>query len=441
MNTQAAVLVPEWERIDLLGACLAESRRGLMVPDAAQVKLGNLQREVTVLRREPPWLEMVERHGLDSLDQDIVAFALAPDAEPRLGWLFQTLQAGTPSAYPSAALMREMLGLDNSATASFQQHLESHAKLIRDGLIEVSGDDAFTPLRPTSRARFELLGWSFKRPAPPGSVEIIASGSLDDLVLPVHCMQALNEFLMWIKCRNTVVGDWGGRNVGGPIALFSGPSGTGKTFAAEALANALGWTLYRVDLGLLVSKYIGETEKNLNALFDAAQGENAVLLFDEADALFGKRGEVKEARDRYANMEVSHLLTRMERHQGPCLLTTNLRQGLDSAFARRFQSVIEFPRPDASARTQLWRLHLPPRAPIAQEVDCRILGESVNLTGGQIRNAALHAAYLAAGEADSINLSRIARAVWVELAKEGRERMLENLGVLAHHLPKEAYNA
>ena len=393
---QAEALAPEWDRIDLLGACLAASRRGESIVPATEERLGRLQRVIEELRREPPWQGVVARYGLDGIDQEIVAFALAPDAEPRLGWMFQALQAGVVSPYPTAALVREMLGLESRA-----------------GRIEASAADAYTSLRPTSRARAELLGWHCGRAAPIGAVAIRAAGTRDDLVLPRRCLHALDEFLLWVTCRETVVDRWGGRGCGGPVALFSGPSGTGKTFAAEALANALEWPLYRVDLGLLVSKYIGETEKNLNALFDAADGEAMLLLFDEADALFGRRGEVKD----------------------PCILTTNLRQALDPAFARRFQAVIEFPRPDPAARTRLWQLHLPPRAPLASEVDCRFLGESVSLTGGQIRNAALHAAYLAAGEQGPIDLSRIARAVWAELAKDGRERTRESLGAVAHYLP------
>jgi len=189
-----------------------------------------------------------------------------------------------------------------------------------------------------------------------------------------------------------------------------------------------------------VSKYIGETEKNLNALFDAAHGRDVVLLFDEADSLFGKRGEIKEARDRYANMEVSHLLSRIERHQGPCILTSNLRQHIDSAFARRFQMVVEFPMPDVAARGELWRLHIPVGAPLDGDVDPALLGKELSLTGGQIRNAALHAAFLAAGEASSINLTHITSAVWTELAKEGGEMITASLGKLAQYLPEEVAN-
>jgi len=186
-----------------------------------------------------------------------------------------------------------------------------------------------------------------------------------------------------------------------------------------------------------VSKYIGETEKNLNRLFDVAHGRSMILQFDEADSLFCKRGEVKEARDRYANMEVSHLLARIESHQGPVILTTNLRKQLDPAFARRFQVVVDFPRPDAAARTRLWQRLLPSRAPRDPEVDPAFLGASVNLTGGSIRNAALHAAYLAAGAGRPLDLGHVALAVWRELGKDGRELNPSDLGALAAYLPKE----
>jgi SpoVK/Ycf46/Vps4 family AAA+-type ATPase len=247
----------------------------------------------------------------------------------------------------------------------------------------------------------------------------------------------LREFVWWIHHRPVVVGEWGGGSCGGPVALFAGPSGTGKTFAAAVIAGELGWPLYRVDLGRLVSKYIGETEKNLNRLFDAAHGRPMVLQFDEADALFSKRGEVKEARDRYANMEVSHLLARIEAHDGPCILTSNLRRNLDAAFARRFQVVVDFLRPDATARSRLWSRLLPPRAPRAPGVDPEFLGAAVNLTGGGIRNAALHSAYLAAGTGTPISLAHVALAVWRELGKDGRDLALTDLGPLAPHLPRD----
>jgi len=273
--------------------------------------------------------------------------------------------------------------------------------------------------------------------APAGTSRIWSRARWADLVLPANCLCQLQEFLYWVRCRRTVVNEWGGEDSGGPVALFAGPSGTGKTFAASVLANELGWPLYRVDIGALVSKYIGETEKNLNSLFDAAHGQDMVLQFDEADSLFGQRGEVKDARDRYANMEVSHLLSRIEAHQGPVILTTNLRHHLDSGFARRFQVVVDFPRPDAAARAKLWRNSLPPAAPFFADLDPTVLGQAVTLTGGAIRNAALHAAYLAAGTGGAIGLSQVALSVWRELAKDGREVNPVDLGGLAQWLPVE----
>ena len=293
----------------------------------------------------------------------VLACAVAPEAEPRFGWIFQSLQPGTPQPYPTPALIQELLALDADTARHLATALAESGNLRRQGLIQMDGEDPYQALRPGPGVTARLLGRPRTESAPPGATRVTLTPSWDDLVLPPEQVTMLEEFLLWIKHRDRVFGDWGGHDCGGPVGLFSGPSGTGKTFAAAVLSTDLGWPLYRVDLGTLVSKYIGETEKNLNRLFDAAHGRAMVLQFDEADSLFSKRGEVKEARDRYANMEVSHLLARIESHRGPCLLTTNLRDNLDPAFARRFQVVVDFPRPDARARARLWERLLPPRAP------------------------------------------------------------------------------
>lgn len=435
-------LAPEWERIDLLGTILSESRAGRDITAEMERHLGVLQQSVRTLRHQPPWRRVVEECRLDMVDQDILACSLAPEAEPRLGWMYQSLQPGITSTYPTPALIRELFVVGAEESAAFGRRLSDRSPLISHRLIERPSPNIYSPIQASARACAALLGWS----APvaevlPGAVEATATVGWEDLVLPPHCIQSLREMMLWVTQRQRVFQEWQGRVTGGPVALFSGPSGTGKTFAAQVLANALARKLYRVDLGLLVSKYIGETEKNLNALFDAAHGRDIVLLFDEADSLFGRRGEVKEARDRYANMEVSHLLSRIEGHQGPCILTSNLRQHLDPAFARRFQMVIEFPRPDAAARGELWRLLLPRRAPCHQAVETALLGRELSLTGGQIRNAALHAAFLAAGDNTPIDLTHIARAVWTELAKEGGEMTTDSLGKIARFLPEETVNA
>ena len=429
-------LVPEWNRLDLLGFCLTAGRRGEKIGPSVQEQLRDEQKKVHILRKQSPWREVIHQYGLSHLDQEILVCALATEAEPRLGWMFQELQPGLSSPYPCPALMQELFVLDSEEARLFQQSLNATAPLFYHGLLEQSGGRPYLPLQPTSKSSAELLGWRKVMEAPPGTVPQETNATWDDLVLPEACMQALREFLLWITHRAKVVDEWGARLCGGPVALFAGPSGTGKTFSAEVLANAIGWPLFRVDLGFLISKYVGETEKNLNALFDSAHARNMVLLFDEADSLFGKRGEIREARDRYANMEVSHLLARMERHQGPCILTSNMRWHLDPAFARRFHSVIEFPRPDKKARTRLWQCHLPPRAPLAKKLDQINLGAEMTLTGGQIRNAALHAAFLAAGEENVIEPGHIARAVWLELSKEGQEVRRQSLGMLERYLPE-----
>ena len=438
--SKTPTLSVEWERLDLLAALVAMSRRGESISDEIQNKLEELHQQVLQLRQGPPWQQLIAQNNLSLMDQDILACVLAPVAEPKLGWMFQELQPGISSTYPTTALIQEIYFLSEVEAGQLYERLSQNSPLVNSGLLEAIPRDAYLPLKPSRITKQSLLGWlSLPIQSPPGTLEITEDGDWDDLVLPDYCLRGLHEFLLWCTHRKRVVDEWGGKSSGGPVALFVGPSGTGKTFSATVLANTLGWPLFRVDLGMLVSKYIGETEKNLNALFEAAHRQNMVLLFDEAESLFGKRGDVKDARDRFANMEVSHLLSRIEHHQGPCILTSNLREQLDPAFARRFQLVLEFPRPDSDSRTQLWRKHLPPRAPYERDVEAPLLGSSLKLTGGQIRNAALHAAYLAAGDERPLGLGHIARAVWTELAKEGKEVMMSSLGMLAKHIEGGAY--
>lgn len=431
-----AVLDAEWQRLDHLVWCLSRQRQGEVIADADVERLRELQRAVEGLRQPggawPAALGVV----LAPIEYDILACALAPEVEPRLGWAFQNLQAGGAQPWATRSLIQELLALDPSQAESLRRALAPESPLRRRQLVRGGESDAYRPIQPEPALVARLTGRPLAMSAPPGATAVDLVAGWDDLVLPPNRLAMLREFMLWIDQRDTVVSQWGGQAVGGPVALFAGPSGTGKTFAASVIANTLGWRLYRVDLGRLVSKYVGETEENLNHLFDAAHGQPMVLQFDEADALFSKRGEVKEARDRYANMEVSHLLTRIEAHEGPCVLTTNLRKQLDSAFTRRFQMVVEFPRPDAASRAQLWRRLLPPRAPREPSLDMSFLGNAVALTGGGIRNAALHAAYLAAGQGVAIGLPHIAHAVWREIAKEGREITPQDLGPLAAHLPR-----
>ncbi|HEX8492154.1 MAG TPA: AAA family ATPase [Pyrinomonadaceae bacterium] len=245
-----------------------------------------------------------------------------------------------------------------------------------------------------------------------------------DIVLPPRAMQQLREVCISVKYRHVVHSQWGfdgklslgkGLNV-----LFSGPSGTGKTMAAQILAHELSLDLYKIDLPSVISKYIGETEQNLSRIFREAESSNAIIFFDEADAIFGKRSEVKDAHDRYANIEVAYLLQRMEEYEGIVILATNLSKNMDDAFARRMRHSVEFPFPDAAYREHIWRNIFPAEAPLASDVDLGFLSSQFELSGGNIRNVALAAAFLAAAEGGEIRMVHLILSTAREMQKIGK---------------------
>ena len=241
----------------------------------------------------------------------------------------------------------------------------------------------------------------------------------EDLVLPEAQRQTLREITIHVRHRTTVYETWGFSEKGtrglGISALFAGASGTGKTMAAEVLAHTLRLDLYRIDLSQVVSKYIGETEKNLRKVFDAAEGGAAILLFDEADALFGKRSEVKDSHDRYANVEVSYLLQRMEAYRGLAILTTNMKAALDAAFLRRIRFVVQFPFPDQAQRAEIWRRIFPQAVP-TEGLDWERLAR-LNVAGGHIRNIAMNATFLAADAGEAVTMRHLLQAARGEYAK------------------------
>ncbi|WP_432153412.1 AAA family ATPase [Streptomyces tricolor] len=246
----------------------------------------------------------------------------------------------------------------------------------------------------------------------------------DDLVLPPLTHRRLRELALRARHREQVLGQWGMRPGGGRgrgvIALFAGGSGTGKTMSAEVVAADLGMDLYVVDLSTVVDKYVGETEKNLERIFTEASAVNAVLLFDEADAIFGKRSEVKDAHDRHANIESAYLLQRMESFDGIAVLTTNLRANLDEAFTRRLDVVADFPVPDATQRRALWERCLGDRLPRAGDLDLGFCADRFELAGGSIRACAVTAAYLAAESGEPLTMRQVVTAVAQEYRKLGR---------------------
>lgn len=246
----------------------------------------------------------------------------------------------------------------------------------------------------------------------------------ENLVLPQDQLRQLQEMAAQVKYRKVVMKDWGFEkklSLGkGLNALFSGPSGTGKTMAAEVISNELGLDLYKIDLSAVVSKYIGETEKNLNRIFNEAEHSNAILFFDEADALLGKRSEVKDAHDRYANIEIAYLLQKMEEYEGITILASNLRKNIDEAFTRRIRFIIEFPFPEEEYRRRIWEGIWPREIRLEPGVDLNFMARQFELAGGNIRNIALTAAFFAADNGQAVGMKHLVLAAKREFQKMGK---------------------
>jgi hypothetical protein len=341
----------------------------------------------------------------------------------RLHRAVQRYEVNKPDPFGQKQLWKEALG---PAAAEMDDALDEVAEQFRlsaETIVSISAatvSEEATPNGPAVATRLWNACRSFSRPRLDGLAErIIPSSGWDDLVLPEMQKQTLRQLAAQSRHRMKVYENWGfaakGRRGLGLSALFSGPSGTGKTLAAEVLAGELDVDLYRIDLSSVVSKYIGETEKNLKQVFDAAETGGILLLFDEADALFGKRGEVKDSHDRYANIEVSYLLQRMESFQGLAILTTNLKSSLDKAFQRRLRFTIDFPFPDAAQREVIWSRVFPAQTPTKDLQPDRLA--KLNMTGGNIRNIALNAAFLAASAGASVEMAHVLQATRMEAVK------------------------
>jgi SpoVK/Ycf46/Vps4 family AAA+-type ATPase len=272
----------------------------------------------------------------------------------------------------------------------------------------VNPGDLWNVCRSFSRPRLEDL-----------AQRLVPGAGWDDIVLPEFQMLTLRQIASQVRRRMKVYEKWGfaakGRRGLGVSALFTGESGVGKTLAAEVLAHDLELDLYRVDVSAVVSKYIGETSKNVKQVFDAAEEGGVLLLFDEADALFGKRGEVKDSHDRYANIDVAYLLQRMEAYQGLAILTTNMKTSVDRAFQRRLRFTVNFPFPDAAQREAIWSRIFPAQTP-TRGLDPRKLSQ-LNLAGGNIRNIALNAAFLAAESDGPVEMAHVLQAARLEAQK------------------------
>jgi hypothetical protein len=381
----------------------ALSRRALLL-DCDDVEPTDAARESAVARlvaatRGPLLVAGRERRRLS--DRPLVSF-----------------DVGRPAAAEQRALWRAALGQAATRLNGQTDALVAQFDL-SGGAIRAACAQALTDPEDAGVALWDACRAQARTPLDDLAQRIEPAATWDDLVLPEAPRQTLREIAAHVRQRAQVYERWGfaaksSRGLG-ISALLVGPSGTGKTLATEVLADELRLDLYRIDLAAVVSKYIGETEKNLRRVFEAAEESGAILLFDEADALFGKRSEVKDSRDRYANIEVSYLLQRMEAYRGLAILTTNMKSALDSAFLRRIRFVVQFPFPDAPQRAVIWQRIFPAATPTAG-LDVGKLAR-LNVAGGNIRNIALNAAFLAADEGAAVGMAHVLRAARSEYAK------------------------
>ena len=384
----------------------ALSRSALLV-DCGELELTDPGREAAVSR-------LIEGAGSP-------LFVAGRERRTAQSRLMLTFEVSRPSTTEQRTLWERGLGDAavglNGSLELLVGHFSLHGPAIHAACVQALGATRAQAAGPGDARPLEAALWEACRVQARPRLENLAqriepAARWDDLVLPETQRQILREISVHVCQRMKVHETWGfaarsTRGLGISV-LFAGASGTGKTMAAEVLANELNLDVYRIDLSQVVSKYIGETEKNLRRVFDAAEGCGAILLFDEADALFGRRSEVKDSHDRYANIEVSYLLQRMESYRGLAILTTNMRDALDPAFLRRIRFVAQFPFPDAGQRAEIWRRVFPADTP-TEGLDMTRLAR-LNIAGGNIRNIAIYAAFLAADANEPVRMAHLLRA-------------------------------
>lgn len=374
-----------------------------------------------------PLAELVATADLTVAEAVVLLAAVAPHVDERFAVRYGELTDRPGVVGLTGEVARTLVARSFAGRLDASVLLAPSGRLRSDGLLDVDGDDLSGLVRPDPA----VLAWLTGQPAPRAAVSadfparpLSTVHTLDDVVLPAGARGRIAELEARIAHRNLVVDDWGfgahHDNASGLIALFHGPPGTGKTMTAAALAASAGLPAYLVDLSALVSKYVGETEKSLAKVFDRAAREHCLLVFDEADAVFGARTEVDDAHDRYANQEVSYLLSRIEQHPGTVVLTTNLVANIDAAFQRRIHVMVEFPEPGPGERERLWRIVRPDRLPFDQEIDVPGLARRYALTGAQIREATLDAAYLAAADGRVVTERHLLTGVRRQYEKAGR---------------------
>lgn len=412
------------EMLDALIAVRTEERRaGALGIDSAGEGLPDRRRFDGV----GPLAELIATADLTVAEAVVLLAAVAPYVDERFAVRYGELTDRPGVVGLTGEVARTLVARSFAGRLDASVLLAPSGRLRSGGLLDVDGDDLSGLVRPDPT----VLAWLTGQPAPRATVSadfparpLSTVHTLEDVVLPAGARGRIADLEARIAHRDLVVDDWGfgahHDNASGLIALFHGPPGTGKTMTAAALAASAGLPAYLVDLSALVSKYVGETEKSLARVFDRAAREQCLLVFDEADAVFGARTEVDDAHDRYANQEVSYLLSRIEQHPGTVVLTTNLIANIDAAFQRRIHVMVEFPEPGPGERERLWRIVRPERLPFDQEIDLPGLARRYALTGAQIREATLDAAYLAAADGRVVTERHVLAGVRRQYEKAGR---------------------
>lgn len=416
VETLSRVIIREaWLKNTVLYLDGYDTLKGSEQSNVRQCWLSQLNQasSITILSGLQPWIP--EPHGPKGMVS--VQFDWPDTTQRRTLWQqaikAQNIPLSTDEIITLSGRFRLTSSQINDLVVTAINHAHLRAATYPEQSPSVSLDDLFAAARIQTRHILTKLAHHIEPKA-----------QWDDLVLPEDSMLQLHEITVQYQHRHTVYETWGfGRKPSygkGINVLFAGSSGTGKTMAAEVLAGKLGLDLFKIDLSSVVSKYIGETEKNLDKIFTAAENANAILFFDEADALFGKRSEVKDAHDRYANLEISYLLQKMEQHDGITILATNLRQNLDEAFLRRLAFIVHFPVPDEVHRRLIWENVWPEQLPLSDDVDFEVLASQLRFSGGNIKNVALAAAFSAAGNGQLVTHGHLIDASHREFQKLGK---------------------
>lgn len=417
------------EALDAVVQLRLEERRGGL--DGRRLSIDGDDEGIPPLSRYDgtgPLAAAIGMAGLSAPEALALVAAIAPFVDERFAAAYGALTDRPGVVGLTGEVARTLMARSFAGRLDANAMLSGHGALRASGLLALDPpDDLAGALRPEPA----LVAWVLGLPPEPlratadfPARPLTTVHTLADVVVPARTRERLDDLSARLIHHETVVTTWGvgahHDNAEGLVALFHGPPGTGKTMTAAAVAAATGTPAYVVDLSALVSKYIGETEKALATVFDRAVRERCVLVFDEADAIFGTRTEVSDAHDRYANQEVSYLLSRIETHPGVVILTTNLLGNIDEAFQRRIHVMVEFPQPGPAERRALWRRAFPPELPVAPGLDLDALAERYAITGAQIRDSVIEAAYLAAAAGGEVTEERLHAGVRRQYDKQGR---------------------